>query len=388
MTDSSARLHRLLRYVELDPGNRALRLEAIRAAFTLGDWATARSLLDAGLVTHAADAQLLELSGFSHLQAQDYRDAEQALREALDAGASSPELEYHLAIALFMQRRYADALANLGAWVAEPQNARARVLRARCLHHLGRLDEATAELQTHLDISPGDPEADGLMALLLYEQGSIDRAQSHADAALGRAPQQIEALLARASMQFDARALDAARSSYDAVVGVDPRCGRAWLGLALLNLRELKLDAAKRDIQRATVHLPEHLGTWHVLAWIHIMLGDVAGAQAAFERALALDRNFGETHGGLAVIAALQNREEVARSNARRALRLDPRSLSAKYAEMLLLKHHGRHDDARAVLDSVLSREAGRGGVRYRELLVEQLQSLQASGNPSATVYH
>jgi hypothetical protein len=69
-------------------------------------------------------------------------------------------------------------------------------------------------------------------------------------------------------------------------------------------------------------------------------------------------------------------------------LRLDPQSLSPKYAEMLLLKRHWRHDDARAVLESVLAREAGRGDARYRQLVLEQLQSLQARGDQTPTVYH
>jgi tetratricopeptide (TPR) repeat protein len=388
MTNPPSRLERLLRYVELDPGNLVLRLDAIREAFAAGNWDAARRMLDAGLVTHAGDAQLLELSGFAYLRAQSYPDAEQALRGALGAGATSPELKYHLAIALFMQRRYADALENLGAQVVAAQLPRGLVLRARCLHHLLRPEEAIEDLETHLGLSPQDPEADGLAALLLYEQGRFELAHAHVNAALRGNPRQVEALLTLASLQSDMQELDAARATLDAVVSVDTRCGRAWLGLALLNLRELKMDAAKRDIEVATAHLPEHLGTWHVLAWTHIMLGEIAGAQAAFERALALDRNFGETHGGLAVVAALQNREEEARQSARRALRLDPLSLSAKYAEMLLLKRAGRHDDARAVLESVLSRQAGRGGLQYRDLVIQQLQSLQARGDQQTTVYH
>jgi Flp pilus assembly protein TadD len=114
------------------------------------------------------------------------------------------------------------------------------------------------------------------------------------------------------------------------------------------------------------------------------MLGDVGGAQSAFERAMSVDRNFGETHGGLAVVAALQSREEDARQLVRRALRLDPKSLAARYAEMLLMQRQGRDAEAKAVLDSILSRPAGRGGLQYRELVVAQLQALRARAEDSA----
>jgi hypothetical protein len=39
-------------------------------------------------------------------------------------------------------------------------------------------------------------------------------------------------------------------------------------------------------------------------------------------------------------------------------------------------------------LESVLSRQAGRGGLQYRDLVIQQLQSLQARGDQQTTVYH
>jgi tetratricopeptide (TPR) repeat protein len=324
------------------------------------------------------------MSGFSHLQAQRFPEAGEALRGALDAGAKSPELYYYLATALFMQRRYADSLDHLRAQPSSPGQPFGMVLRARCLHHLRRPAEAIATLQTHLGVSPDDTEAHGLLALLLQEDGHDDEARAHVDAALERNPRQVEAMLALAAMQSNGPETAAARKSFDAILRIDPRCGRAWLGLALLNLRELRLDAARHDIEEAASHLPEHLGTWHVFAWTQLMLGDVGGAQSAFERAMSVDRNFGETHGGLAVVAALQSREEDARQLVRRALRLDPKSLAARYAEMLLMQRQGRDAEAKAVLDSILSRPAGRGGLQYRELVVAQLQALRARAEDSA----
>lgn len=51
---------------------------------------------------------------------------------------------------------------------------------------------------------------------------------------------------------------------------------------------------------------------------------------------MALDRNYGESHGGVAVVAALLGRNSDAKASIQRALRLDPESLSAKYAQMVL----------------------------------------------------
>jgi tetratricopeptide (TPR) repeat protein len=387
MTNAS-RLVRLLGLLEFDPGNLLLRLDAIREAFSNSAWDAARRLLDAGLEAHRGDVRLHELSGFLFLQAQRYSDAEEALRRALAVGLRSPHLIYYLAMALLMQGRYHDALSQVSALSATGYELPGLVLRARCLYHLRRAAEAIAALQTHLHVMPDDAEANGLLALLLYEQGHVDEARAHLNAALERQPQQVEALLALACLRSDANEVDAARASFEAIVGVESRCGRAWLGLALLNLREARIEQARRHAQEAAMHLPEHVGTWHVLAWTNIMLGDVDGARAAFEKALTIDRNFAETHGGLAVIAALQDRRPDAELGARRALRLNPESLAAKLAEILLLRSAGRGEDAKLALDSLLSRQSAHEGLPYRDLVLAQLQFLRERGGGKAIVYH
>jgi Tfp pilus assembly protein PilF len=113
------------------------------------------------------------------------------------------------------------------------------------------------------------------------------------------------------------------------------------------------------------------------------MRGDVAGAATAFEQALALDRNFGETHGGLAVIAALQGRHEEARESIKRALRLDRQAMSAQYAEMLLLQYGSQHKQAREVLDAFLNRPVARSDMQYRDLVNLHMKYLDTlAGRP------
>jgi tetratricopeptide (TPR) repeat protein len=236
---------------------------------------------------------------------------------------------------------------------------------ARSLHHLGRRAEAIDALQAHPEVMADDAEANGVLGLLLYDEGRAQEAREHVDAALAREPTQIEALLTLASMQSDALDLEAARASFDAIVRAEPNCGRAWLGLALLNLRELRFEPARRDATEAAIHLSEHIGTWHVLAWANILFGDLDGAKAALEKALGVDRNFAETHGGLAVVAALQGREPDAQGFMRRALRLHPQSLAAKLAEVVLVRRAGRDAEAKRLLESLLSQPLP-GRVRVR----------------------
>jgi Flp pilus assembly protein TadD len=104
------------------------------------------------------------------------------------------------------------------------------------------------------------------------------------------------------------------------------------------------------------------------------------GCRSGIAQALALDRNFAESHGGLAVVAVLQGREEEARASLKRALRLDPQAMSAQYAEMLLLQRAGKQEEARRILDAFLSRPAAGGDVPFRDLVAKHISYLRARG--------
>jgi tetratricopeptide (TPR) repeat protein len=381
----SGRLARLLEFLKLDPGNLRLRKDAIVEAREASQWGIAQELIDSGLERSPDDADLLAHAGFASLQAQRYDAAVDSLRAALALGVEPAEVRYNLAVGLFMQKRYEEALERLSAPLLPFELPLALPLRARCLHHLQRMEEAIADCRAHLEIVPEDFETCGLLALLLYESRAVGSAHEYAEAALRGNPRQVEAMLAIASMQSDAQQFSAARETFSRLLSDDPNCGRAWLGLALVELIELRVDAALRAITLAAAHLPEHIGTWHVLAWAQLMKGDIAAARAAFESALAIDRNFGETHGGLAAIAALEGRDDDARAAIKRAQRLDSGSLSARYAQMVLLKRAGREAEAKAVFESVLVQSPGGGEHSYRDLVARQIERLERNRDISTT---
>jgi tetratricopeptide (TPR) repeat protein len=377
---STARLNRLLIFVELDASNLQLRKDAIREASSVEYWDTVRKLIDDGLKAHPQEPGLLAHSGCAHLQAHHYVDAEEAFSAALEHGLDAPELHYSLAFARFWQRRYEEALASLMAPPAEAVPL-ALPLRAHCLHHLRRHEEAILACTAHLAIAHEDAETHGLLGLLLHEQGQTDAAMPHVAAALRLNPRQLEAMLVSAALHSQPKDYDAARTLFDALLQDHPQCSRAWFGLAVIELAHLHAHAAQRRIVQAAAPVSDYIARWHPLAWVNIMLGDILAAELDFDQALPADRNFAETHGGLAAIAAMQGREVDARVSIRRALRLHPQSMSACYAEMLLLQRAGQRAQAQKVLDAVLARPGCQATVRYRDLNV-QIEDLRALLRP------
>lgn len=306
------RLARLSRYLQLDGSNAELRKDAIHEAIGSAQWEIALHFIDGGLRSKPPGK---ELSSFL-------------------------------------------------------------LLRARCLHHMGRRADAIADCRLALASMPDDADTNGLMALLLQEQGCGAEACGAIEAALRADPRQPDALLAQGLIQSDAQDFDAAQRSFDTLLSSHPTSGRAWSGVGMAQLAHMQLDAAEHAFEQATTHMPEHIGSWHMLAWLRILRRDVDAAARAFERALTLDRTFGETHGGLAVTDALQGRDADARAGIRRALRLDPQAMSARYAELILLRRAGRHDEATALLDAFLARPALHSDMQYRDLVLRRLDSL------------
>jgi len=140
----------------------------------------------------------------------------------------------------------------------------------------------------------------------------------------------------RGSIALGERDAQGARRDFEHALRANPTDGRSWSGLGLASLLARQFDRAAEELRTALRHMPGHIGTWHALGWCEIVRRDLAAAGECFARALDLDHNFAESHGGLAVVAALSKRAEDARMHVQRALKLDPECVSARYAASLI----------------------------------------------------
>lgn len=66
------------------------------------------------------------------------------------------------------------------------------------------------------------------------------------------------------------------------------------------------------------------------------LTGDLQGAEAIYRHTLDMDRNFGDSHDGLAVVQAMKGEREMAELSIKRSLDLNPESMAANYAQMVL----------------------------------------------------
>jgi len=85
---------------------------------------------------------------------------------------------------------------------------------------------------------------------------------------------------------------------------------------------------------------------------------------------MAIDPNFSECHGGLAVLDILEGRIEEGKRESEIALRLDKGSLGGALAASLLMEHSGRPEIAQRIRERAMTAPIGPNGLTIAQALV------------------
>ena len=122
-------------------------------------------------------------------------------------------------------------------------------------------------------------------------------------------------------------------------------------------------------LERGAEAFGDHLGSWIAAGWAYYIAGDLARSRACFERALAVDSNFSEAHGGLAVLDLVAGDEAGARRQADVALRLDRASLGGVLARTLLMERDGDAAGAAKARERAMRAPIGAGGTTLADAI-------------------
>lgn len=358
------RLNHLLSYLAADPQNPQLLDEVTDLQLQLGHWDDVRSLLQRQLHEEPANATARYRLAVVH-RASGHAELAQPLLAGLVA-------EGHMHVALLLE--LARTEAQLGHWQAAldtlaPLRAEAltvneadsvRLLRIRALHRLGDLQAGLAEAEAwRLERGPGLPtQALAAMATLHLDAEQVDSAAALiARASAEQLEGNAELATAAGFVQLSQGNTEGAHELLRRSARQQPSLGRAHLGLGLAAACGGDLAGSVAALRTAVGAMPEHLGSWHALAWMQMLNKDLAGAESSLQAALAQDANFGETHGGLALLAALRGDHAAAASHVRTGARLDPKGINITVAR-IALERNGTALDER-VLEPALQRFLG-----------------------------
>lgn len=305
----------------------------------------------------------------------DFGRAAGLLKALLSQGASHAGIVHDLAFAQLKLGEPALALQTLDTTSATGDDLVAfALLRARALHHL-RDHAAALDVLAPFEGSPRQAEICGVRALLWLDHGDNTRAIIEADRALQLDARQHEAAIVRGTLALWEQRVDTSSEVFEQILAEHPDSGRALLGLGQDFMLRGNVPAGRALLERAVVEMPEHLGSWHALAWCQLIEGDLAGAKHSFDKAFAVDRTFGETHGGIALVHALRSERREAEESIKRAMRLDPQGRSARYAKSVLLLDDGQVDEARRIIDDILQ-QSPRGDMAISADFIFKLREL------------
>jgi tetratricopeptide (TPR) repeat protein len=352
------RLQKREQFLSMDPNNPQLLAEVIDLHLLLGQAGQAQQAVTAALEAFPDDPYFRFRQGHVWIAQGRWEDAA-ALLSTLTAVLIDPAVSHNLAYAWFRLGQYARARETLAPLVQDGKAAPdSVVLYLRCLHHLREIREALRVAELRL-ATLTDPQFLGATALLYLDDGQLDAARRLSRQAAAAPQRPIESWIVDGTLALADGELDAARRSFEGALALQPQDGRSWSGLGMVSLVQQDLPRAQEQLQRAASYLPEHIGTFHALAWCHLLSGDLAAAEQAFEHALATDRNFGESHGGLAVVYAMQRKTMLAEQAIRRANGLDAGGLSARFAQMILDGDVPDQDAFRQVARDAVSARTG-----------------------------
>jgi Tfp pilus assembly protein PilF len=341
---SDERAARLEHYLHQDPGNASLRADLIDHLIGAGRLDEAKAHALVALRGNPADHPTRYRLAVIEHHAGRLEAARDELSRLLDEGITEQNVRLELARVQAALGNLQAALVTLDQLAAQPMpEALAPVvalLHVRTLHWAGEIDAAITRAERHLQLQPDTPPVVSALATLYIDARRMADAARLFEAAQAAGNADTEMLAVGGFLALDAADVAVAQQRFEDSVARTPRLGRAQLGLGLTYAATGRSAEAKQALHQATRAMPTHLGSWHALAWMQLLDGEIEAAEQSFNSALAANRKFGDTYGGLAIIAAMRQDRASAERLIRTGERLDRASLNVAVARVLL-QHKG-----------------------------------------------
>lgn len=376
MNDLTQRLARLETHLAVDPNNPRLLFDAADLCHQLGRLDRARDFLDQLLAFEPHHAPAHSLLGLVQLAQGQIPEAITTFQLLVDSGLVAAPIYYNLTYALLLDSRAEEAepfAQHAAAQLAELPAA--GPLYVRTLHHCGKLAEAIDFAEKAVAQHPDHLGLYGILATLYLDSEDLFKAESFAKQVITTTPNDTDAATVLGMLALAHQDAITALSYFQIAASSKPNSGRAWAGHGMAAMLQGDLAKAATDLQQAVTYMPRHLGTWHALAWCQIFMKQPQEAKKTLVHALEMDRNFADTHGGLAIVAIMEGDLETAEAASKRALGLNPSSFPGLYAQSLLLQSANQPEQAQAIMNRLLNTAILTDGTTLQQAVARALTS-------------
>lgn len=215
--------------------------------------------------------------------------------------------------------------------VQDPQSAAARRLAGRIYLALGAYPDARKELRRARELGLKDPTLDIEIASAMLYQGQFRAATDFLAASALRtaAPAEWQALRGDALLGLNQP--ERATDVFELALQADAANARALRGLARLAFERGETDDAAARLERAIDAAPDAIDGWLLKGDIALATRRFADAEAAFKKAVALNRYRKGALVGLGRAFLAQRKTDEGEAQARAILRLAPKDAWGHY---------------------------------------------------------
>jgi tetratricopeptide (TPR) repeat protein len=164
------------------------------------------------------------------------------------------------------------------------------VYRTSLLLAVGRVDEASRDIERALSLDPKYSDAFALQSVIAVVQNEREKALDIARKAVAADPKSAGALIALSYAQQANFDLEGALDSLNQAVQVRPENALAWARLSELHLSFARLGEALEAAQKAVALDPNLARTQMVLGFAYLTQVNTTESKRAFERSIELDQ--------------------------------------------------------------------------------------------------
>jgi tetratricopeptide (TPR) repeat protein len=258
-------------------------------------------------------------------QAEEYLRTYATTAQTADAGVILAE--YYLS--MNQRPRAVAVLEKLAADKPAAATIEARWRLASLYYGDGKQAQAHTMIDEMLRADPNEARALLVKADFFQKEGKLDQALAAARQAVTAEPQNARAHNALGVIYRKRHELDKAIASFNEVVRLNPRATSAEVALAQLHLQQSNLPKSAQYAQDAIKAEPTDGAAHLTLINNYISQGDGKKAEAALKPLLAENPNLGPLHAYMGAAQILNNNPTAARQSFERALSLDPKSTEA-----------------------------------------------------------
>jgi tetratricopeptide (TPR) repeat protein len=364
----------LQRLSTADPTNIPLRMDLSQLLLRAGRPVEALEAINANSLESELSASLLK----AHVlfQLGDYTQALTWLTSLSERAPKEAVVWHDLAFAQLCMQQLDRAIQSIEHGIAIEDLMPFYIVWARVLHAKEDLDGAFAKVSTALEKEPLDSEALGVFSLLALDSNSLDEAEQKARQALTIDPRQHESLIVMGDLFVRNKRTDTALEHLKSALNIYPNSARLQTCFAQALMLKGDFATSIEFAGKSVALQPQHLGSWHILAWGQLLQGEIERARESFEMAYDVDRNFSETLAGLAVVCALEGKQTEAQQWTKRAKRISSSGATAVFADVLLKRLNG-DTSADQKFASLLAQIPGDAELDSQTILAEVMRRLQ-----------